>query len=272
MSPTRTRTPTGIAYEVATGPGGTAPLLFLHAGVADRRMWDPQWGTLAAEYGGLRLDLRGFGDSDAPPTGTFSHVADALGVLSDSGVDRVHVVGSSFGAGVAVELALTLPHVVASLVLAPVGGSLFAEVTDDLRQFVAAEDAALAAGDRDAAVRLNVDTWLVGPDRHRSDVEWGVVRAVTEMQRHAFEVDAAMGDLEEVELDPPASERLEELTVPVTVLRGQHDLEVTRLATGHLLASVPHAVSEEWPDVAHLPSLERPEEFDDLVRRHLARG
>ncbi|MGN0064740.1 MAG: alpha/beta fold hydrolase [Nocardioides sp.] len=264
-------TPTGIAYEAVPGPGGTVPLLFLHAGIADRRMWDAQWGTLAADYGALRVDLRGFGESDVAPPGSFSHVADVLGVLTHSGVDRVHLVGSSFGAGVAVELALTLPHVVASLALAPVGGSLLAEATDDLRRFVAAEDAALAAGDREAGVRLNVDTWLVGSGRHRGDLPWGVVQAVSEMQRRAFEVDEALGELDEVELDPPATERLEELSLPVTVLLGGHDLEATKLATRHLQASVPHAEVVEWEGVAHLPSMERPAAFDALVRDHVAR-
>lgn len=56
-----------------------------------------------------------------------------LDTLSEIGVDRCHLVGASFGAGVAVEVALTRPAAVASLLLAAPAGSLLAEITPDLR-------------------------------------------------------------------------------------------------------------------------------------------
>ena len=40
-------TPDGIAYDRA-GPRGGLPVVLIHAGVADRRMWDPIWPALAA--------------------------------------------------------------------------------------------------------------------------------------------------------------------------------------------------------------------------------
>ena len=76
-------TRTGIAYDTQPRRGIQVPLVLLHAGVADRRMWDPQWETVARENGALRLDLRGFGESDTPPPGPFSHVADVLGATVD---------------------------------------------------------------------------------------------------------------------------------------------------------------------------------------------
>ena len=39
-------TPSGIVYE-RWSPRGRLPVLFIHAGIADRRMWDPQWNALA---------------------------------------------------------------------------------------------------------------------------------------------------------------------------------------------------------------------------------
>ena len=63
---TSSQTPSGIAYERG-GPPGAPPVVLLHAGVADRRMWDPQWAGLTAARDAVRLDLRGFGESDRPP-------------------------------------------------------------------------------------------------------------------------------------------------------------------------------------------------------------
>lgn len=262
-------TPTGIAYDRA-GDRGRSTVLFLHAGVADRRMWGPQWEPVAAGHDVVRLDLRGFGDSETPPAGPLDPVADVLGLLDHLDVDRCHVVGSSFGAGVAVELTLAAPARVASLVLAPPGGSLLARVTPDLRAFFDAEKQALAAGDLDAAVEANIATWLVGPGRDLAVVDPAVADLVRRMQRRAFEVDAALGDLDEVELDPPAADRLGEVAVPTTVVVGAHDLEATRDAVDRVARGVPGARRVDWPDVAHLPSLERPERFTHLLREHLA--
>ena len=81
-------TPTGIAYDVASGSG--LPVVLIHAGIADRRMWDPQWPALTASRPAVRLDLRGFGDSTAQPDGELSHVDDVLEALDHLGIPRWH--------------------------------------------------------------------------------------------------------------------------------------------------------------------------------------
>ena len=58
-----------LAHERA-GPRGATPLLLLHAGVADRGMWDPVWDALTTGHDVVRVDLRGFGESDARAPGT----------------------------------------------------------------------------------------------------------------------------------------------------------------------------------------------------------
>ncbi|HSO64594.1 MAG TPA: GNAT family N-acetyltransferase [Ornithinibacter sp.] len=261
---TSVTTPSGIVAERG-GPVGAPPVVLLHAGVADRRMWEPQWAGLTAVRDAVRLDLRGFGESARRPAGALDHVADVLEVLDVAGVGSCHLVGSSFGAGVAVEVALTRPDLVRSLVLAPPGGSLFTAATPDLLAFAAAEHEALAVGDLDAAVEANIATWVVGPTRDAADVAPAVVAAVRAMQRRAFEVTEGWDDLEEVELDPPAVDRLADLHRPVLLVVGGHDLDATRLAAARLEAVAPHVRRVDVPDAAHLPSMESPDGFLDLV-------
>ena len=150
-----------LAYDRA-GPAGALPLVLLHAGIADRRMWDPLWDELTTERDAIRVDLRGFGESVSKPAGPLDPVADVLATLAD--VPRFDLVGASYGAGVAVELALAAHERVASLLLSGPGGSLIDEVTPGLRAFWDAENAAIEAGDLDAAVAANLDTWLSGAD------------------------------------------------------------------------------------------------------------
>ena len=51
-----------IAYDEA---GSGHPLLLVHAGIANRHMWDPVWDALASRFRVIRPDLRGFGESIA---------------------------------------------------------------------------------------------------------------------------------------------------------------------------------------------------------------
>lgn len=89
------RTPAGIAYD-RSGPGGDVPVVLIHAGVADRRMWDPVWPALTAERDVVRLDLRGFGESTLRPSGVLSPVDDVLDTLAQLAIGCCHLVGASF--------------------------------------------------------------------------------------------------------------------------------------------------------------------------------
>jgi pimeloyl-ACP methyl ester carboxylesterase len=225
-------------------------------------MWDPVWPGLTAHRDVVRVDLRGFGESTERPA-ALDHPGDVRDVLADLGVDRAHVVGVSFGAGVGVELALVAPDLVASLLLVTPGGSLIPGMTDQLRAFARAEDAALSAGDLDAAVEANLATWVDGPGQPADRVDADLRRKVGEMQRRAFELTADWDDLEEVEVD--ALSRLGEVTVPTTVLTAGLDVDAIAMAGDAVVAGVSRARRATWPDVAHLPPMERPADFVALV-------
>ena len=255
----------GIAYDRG-GPRGELPIVLVHAGVADRGMWDAIWPELTGERDVIRLDLRGFGHSARRPTKAVSHPVDVLDTLSELGVDRFHLVGASFGAGVAVEVALTRPSAVASLLLAAPAGALLAEMTPDLRAFSEAESAALDRGDLDAAVEANLTWWVEGTRRSADQVDSCVREHVRRMQRRAFEVTADWEDVEEQELDPPALDRLGEIRVPVLVLVGGFDLDTVHDATGRVVSGIAGARRVDWPDAGHLPSLENPAAFAGLLR------
>ena len=258
-------TSAGIAYDRA-GPRGDLPVILIHAGVADRRMWDPLWPALTAERDVVRLDLRGFGESVTRPHGVLCPVDDVLDTLTEAGINRSHLVGASFGAGVAIEVALTRPEMVASLLLSAPGGSLIAEVTPDLRVFIQAERSALASGDLEGAVEANLTWWVDGPKRDAGNVDLAVRDLVRQMQRRAFEVTADWDDIQESELDPPALERLTDIRVPTLTLLGGLDLDAIHDAARRIADGILDARRVDWPDTAHLPSMERPDDFLALLQ------
>ncbi len=259
MTPS-SQSPSGIAFE-RSGPAHPAPIVLIHAGVADRRMWEPQWHHLTTMRDSVRLDLRGFGDSQTPPAGSLCHAMDVSETLDHLGITRCHLVGASLGAGVVAEVALTRPGLAKSLFLCPPGGSLLAELTPDLRAFIESEEAALAIGDIDAAVDANIASWVVGHGRSKSEVDPAVLAAVRAMQRDAFDIAASWGDVDEAEMDPPALDRLTHLDVPTLVLVGEHDLATTHDSARRIRAAAPLVETVDWADAAHLPSMEKPELF-----------
>jgi len=263
--PRTSYTSAGIAYDRA-GPRGDLPVVLIHAGVADRRMWDQLWPALTAERDVIKLDLRGFGESATRPRGLLSPVDDVLDTLTEAGIERCHLVGASFGAGVAVEVGLTQPELVASLLLSAPGGSLIAEVTPDLGAFIQAERSALARGDLDGAVEANLTWWVDGPKRDAGDVDPAIRDLVRQMQRRAFEVTADWDDIQQSELDPPALDRLADIRVPTLALLGGLDLDAIHDAARRVADGIPDVRRVDWPETAHLPSMERPDDFLALLR------
>jgi 3-oxoadipate enol-lactonase len=256
------RTSSGLAYEVA---GTGEPLVLVHAGVADRRMWDPQWRAFTAEHRTVRYDVRGFGES-LPPTGPWSQHADLLGLLDALGIRRAHLVGVSMGAGIVVEAALAQPQLAASLVLAAPGGALYGEATADLKAVWQDEIEALDRGDLDAAVEANLRAWVDGLGRSPDAVDPAIRRFVGQMQRDALELPEWDPDgAPETELEPPAHARLAEIACPTLIIVGEADQIATLEAANRLAEDVPGAQYVSWPDAAHVLTLERPREFERLV-------
>lgn len=236
-----------------TGTGD--PVLLLHAGVADRRMWDPVVPALSHAFRVVRPDLRGFGDS-AQPGEEYADADDLDALLGSLGVDSAAVVGSSYGGRVALELATAHPGRVSSLVLlcsAYRGLEPSQEDVPALEAYGAEEERLLEAGDIEGAVALTVRTW-VGPE---ADAE--VRTLVATMQRRAYEVQLAAD-----EQDPPPSTRRIDvdptaLAVDTLVVSGAHDLGHFRAIAAHLAEQIPGAERVELDWAGHLPSLERPD-------------
>lgn len=123
------------AYALGGREIGTAPtLLLLHGLACDRHTWDPIWDELAERYTLLAPDMLGHGESDKPrgdysPGGYANGMRDLCTVL---GIDRVTVVGHSFGGAVAMQFAYQYPERTERLVLVDPGG-LGPEVTPVIR-------------------------------------------------------------------------------------------------------------------------------------------
>jgi 3-oxoadipate enol-lactonase len=249
-------------YSEVAGEGPS--LALVHEGICDSRMWDSQWESYARRFRVLRGDLRGFGRTPLE-AGRFSNARDLIEALELHGFEQVALVGVSLGGRVALEVALARPELVRALVLvAPglPGHDWSADAVAGWEQ----EEAALEAGDLDAAVEINLRMWVDGPRRRPDEVDPELRARVGAMQRRALELQLPVGDgAEEELLVPDLAERLGEIAVPTLVLVGEEDLPDMHAIAERLGREIPGARRATIAATAHVPSMERPGEFDELV-------
>ncbi len=252
-----------IYYEVS---GEGEPLVLVHAGIADGRMWDGQVEALARRYRVVRYDMRGFGKT-ALVEGPYSHHEDLRGLLDSLEIGRAHLVGCSMGAGVVLDFALRYPERVGALVLvgSAVGGfEGDFELPEQWDQLVAADE----AGDLGRVSELEVQIWVDGPRRRPEDVDASVRDLVREMNLIALQNEAS-GLGAELSPDPSAVDRLTEIVAPALILVGDSDQPMTLVAADLLAKKLPNARKAVMTGTAHLPNMERPEEFNRILLDYL---
>lgn len=115
----------GLRFHVVDEGKGT-PVVLLHGFPDTARIWRSQIAALtAAGYRAIAPDLRGRGRSERPPSvsdySLAALVGDVTGIMDALDVERAHVVGHDWGAGVAWVLASLVPQRVDHLVVISVG-------------------------------------------------------------------------------------------------------------------------------------------------------
>jgi pimeloyl-ACP methyl ester carboxylesterase len=234
-------------------------VLLLHAGIADRRMWEPQLEALAtAGHRPLASDLPGFGDAPLEP-GTVAYVDHAASFLDAPAA----VVGCSFGGRIALELAVARPDLVERLVLIGAGLGSWSW-SESAQAGFAEEEEAIERGELAVAAAQQARMWLAADAAAE-------VRELTEaMTLRSYEQQLPVeGQVKAVWPEVPAETRLGEIDAPTLVVVGTEDLDDIKSMAEKLVAEIPGARLETIEGAGHLPSLERPDELNGLLLEFL---
>jgi 3-oxoadipate enol-lactonase len=251
-------------YYEAAGTG--QPVVFLHAGIADRRMWDGQFLPFAERFRAIRYDQRGYGRSPSA-AGRFSHLRDLAAVLDHLGLAQAHLIGCSKGGRLAFDFALAHPERVSALVMVNSAVPGFKGSGEAPAQWPELE-AAFKAGDLARTNELEIQVWVDGAQRTPDQVDPAVRALALEMNAIALANEAAA--LGEEQRPPDSAGRLGEIKAPFLAVASDLDDPDFIRAAEYAVHHLPGARMAVIHGAAHLPSLEQPRPFNQVVLDFLA--
>ncbi|MEF3113895.1 alpha/beta hydrolase [Streptomyces chrestomyceticus] len=247
-------------FWLDTGSG--RPLVLLHGGFLDHRMWDRQVPAFATQYRVIAPDARGHGRS-ANATGPFRPADDVAGLLRHLGTGPVILVGLSMGAATAVDTALEYPELVGGLVVSGAGTSEPYYSDPWTVRTMGAWRAAMASGDLDACVEA-FTLLALGPYRGLDDIDAEVVRELRDMKRGTLAKHTS-GEGNPIVPVPDTWERAAGIEVPVLAVNGGIDSPDNIGMAERLVRTVKNGRAVSVDGAAHYPNMERPDEFNEIV-------
>jgi pimeloyl-ACP methyl ester carboxylesterase len=263
----------GRGVNVVDSGGDGPPLLFLHGLGGVWQNWLLNLPAFMGQHRCVAVDLPGFGESEMPAGEIsipgFARAVDA--VCQELGLEEPVLVGNSMGGFVGAELAVSFPTRVSKLVLVAAAGlsteylvrepllagaRVWAVLT--ARTGVRAEIAVTRPRMRRAALqvvvrypeRLSVPLAI---ELVRGANAPGFITAFDALMRYSFR------------------DNLERIEIPVLIVWGRNDILVPvddAEMYEHLIGENAHSVIFE--DTGHLPMLERPSRFNELLAGFIA--
>jgi pimeloyl-ACP methyl ester carboxylesterase len=269
---TKTKVRSGAAELAVVAAGSGSPLVFLHAGVADWRMWRAQLETFSKTHLTIAYDRRGHGDTTYTAE-DYDVRTDLKAVLDATTEEKpVVLIGCSMGGLLAVDFALGHPERVKALVLVGSGISGQPQIppeaySDNAKRIFAEAEAAEKAGDLDRLNALEARAWLDG-EALENRVTGAKRDLFLDMNGRALRAPSAGKNTS----NEKAYERFAELKMPILFIIGEYDFGDINDTSKHLATIALDAKLVSLP-TAHLPSLEQPEAFNETLREFLtARG
>jgi 3-oxoadipate enol-lactonase len=245
----------GTVNAAQSGKG--PPLFLLHSLLSDRASFDAIVPSLSRSFRVIVPELPGFGGSQAV-TGGLVAVADRMAQMvrdAAAGEDAI-VLGNGYGGFVALQMAIRHPGIATKLILADCGAAFSEAGREAFRNMAAASSAKGLAAITDVAMRR-----LFAPEfqAQHPDLMQGRREAFLRTDPDVFR--AACDALAKLDLRGEVAK----VKVPVLVLVGEHD-EATPPPMSHELAGLlPRARLEIIPGCAHVPQLQAPQTFLEVI-------
>lgn len=252
-----------IAY-LDTGTGD--PVVLLHAGYVDHRLFEAQTPVLAADHRVIAVDIRGHGWT-ANATKPFRWADDLAGLLRHLDAGPAVLVGVSMGGAIAGDTAIEYPELVRGIVMSGASVSDFQYTHEVTRQVVAESQRTLHSGDIEGWLKVFLRS-VAGPFREADETDPRILDHLREMALHTI----AKHTPGERNWHVPMTDtwaRVPKIDVPVLTVNGTLDSPDLLADAERFADTAQHGRSVLVEGTSHFPNLERPEEFNTIVRDFL---
>ncbi|HPX35240.1 MAG TPA: alpha/beta fold hydrolase [Mycobacterium sp.] len=255
------------------------PVLLIHGIGRSLEDWDPQYEPLAAAHRVIAVDVPGFGFSDRPdgPISLSTFANGVLGAVDVLGETRpLHIVGNSLGGAITLQILATRPERVASMALIDSAG-FGSEVTMLLRILAMPVIGPLSTKRTTRpAARMLERACFADPalaTEHRVDRAMAIAAKPHHgevMLATALQLASGRG------IKPGWRRQLAAFAAlhqrPTLVMWGEKDKVLPAHHIDEARRVFPHAETHLLPGVGHMPQIEAPDEFADLLLPFLAKA
>jgi pimeloyl-ACP methyl ester carboxylesterase len=251
----------GTLYFEMLGTG--APVILIHGGFGDRRMWNAQFEPLSQAFRIIRYDHRGFGRSSAPEK-AYSPVGDLVALMDHLQLKRANLVGNSMGGTLALDFALLQPdRTGAVVVIASTAGGYPVPEED-----VQAVNEVLAVA-KDKGTGAAMPLWLRHPMvgvASNHPTAGPLLRTMVEDNQRMFLAE----HWPQEPMSPPAYERLTNLNANVLFVVGDRDVGSVRAGAEASAARIKKSKVVTIKDADHLPQMEHGEAVNKLLVEYIS--
>lgn len=245
-----------LHFQEIGGPAGAPAVVFVNSIGSDFRIWRDVVVRLAGKFRIVLYDFRGHGLSDtgAAPYAVADHAADLAGLIDQLLIEKAIVVGLSVGGQIALGLSELRPDLLAGLVLCDTGHRI------GTRERWADRIATVEAGGTGSIAGAAMDVWFT-PAFHKShpDEVAGYRNMVARQDDAGYSGTCAA--LRDADLTAAAKA----VKVPALCIAGAEDSATPPALLKELAALIPGASYAEIAGGAHLPQIEQPDRFAELV-------
>lgn len=242
---------------------GHSTLVFLHGLGGDHSNWQPQIVDFSKDHRCVAWTLPGYGVSPPMEALTWPNLSDMLArVLDDLGVHRATIVGLSMGGYIAQQFAADHDERVDRLVLAATSSQFGRGSVTFAEKFLAARLKPLDDGETPAGLAPRIVPSLLSSDASPETIA-NCVASMSRISTYAYR--EALRCL----VTWNFTDYLYEIEVPTLCLAGADDTTAPVAALQALADGLPDGRLEIIANCNHLMNLDRPAEFNELIRNFL---
>jgi len=254
-----------LYYETA---GEGPPLVLIHAGFLDSRMWDDQFQLFPKGARVIRYDVRGYGKSSQPGE-EYSDAEDLFALLKHLNIESASILGVSNGGRIALDFVSVHPSMVNSLILVSPGiGGYKSSGPEEDREWEELDkkgdlqDLAISENRIDDAINMDLEIWASAQSATSKSRILEIAKANSHIHKNP-------PNKLQKSPEPPAFTKLNQIHIPTILIVGDRDVKGMQLMTKRLHELIPGSKLSVIRGADHIANMSRPEEFNAIVSSFL---